>query len=383
MKKSIFFLAAGAYALTACTSEEVIDDVVLKQNAIGFETVANKMSRLDDVKDLVGGDLEFFNVYGYYTTPDVENSDGTTTPSLTAIPVFNNVKVKRTSTGAAWTYDGDARYWVPGGHYYFYAYNCGNAEKGLSEQYGKFVFDLEGEKANTERVLKIEDYVCNETHQHDLIYAYNVGQKIDGNSTPIITSFPGIVASETGNKSVKFQFNHILTKVKAQFASRFPEDYTVNVSDVTINGLYDKATYNPNNGWDFYTKTVTYPKVFLLKTNDAETDELEIKYQLDKDNNLVYTPTHSAFVLPKTYNNEEVAIKFDIEVVNKDKVVMHKTMVANFKPSWTQGCSYTYNITIDGSAANLEQISFELDETVSLFGWSEQDVENPSASPVN
>lgn len=386
MKKSIFFLAAGAMALSACTSEEVIEDVVRQQNAIGFETVANKMSRLDDVTDLIGDNLEHFSVFGYYTTPDVENSDGTTTTSMTAIPVFNDVLVYRTNNGTSWKYDGDARYWVPGGHYYFYAYNCGNTDHLDTTKYGKFIFDLEGEKSNTERVLKIEDYICNENHQHDLIYAYNVGQDNTGQTAPSINTFPGIVAREKGNNGpVKFQFNHILTKVKAQFASRFPEDYIVNVSNVIIQGIYDKGTYNPCVGWTDkgYGKTVNYPKVYLLKTYDQDTDELEIKYTHDKDGNLVFTPSHSAFVLPKTYNQEDVTIKFDIEVVNKNKTVLTKTMVASFKPSWTQGCSYTYNITLDGSAANLDQISFDLDETVSLFGWDKKDSEPQTATPNN
>lgn len=67
MKRSIFYFALSALALTACTSEDVKNDDVAKRSAIGFENVANKFSR---VEDLTNVSLSQFNVFGYYTTPD-------------------------------------------------------------------------------------------------------------------------------------------------------------------------------------------------------------------------------------------------------------------------------------------------------------------------
>ncbi|MDE6308863.1 MAG: fimbrillin family protein, partial [Muribaculaceae bacterium] len=66
MKKHFFYLAAGAFALTACTSEDVIDDVQTTRNPIQFENVVNKMTRATDLNT---SNFKQFNVFGFYTVP--------------------------------------------------------------------------------------------------------------------------------------------------------------------------------------------------------------------------------------------------------------------------------------------------------------------------
>lgn len=84
MAKRYLLIAASALALTACSSEEVIDDVAASRNQIRFENVVNKPSRA--VKDLDMNSLLQFNVFGFYTMPEDETH---------AHEVFNNVAVKK------------------------------------------------------------------------------------------------------------------------------------------------------------------------------------------------------------------------------------------------------------------------------------------------
>lgn len=349
MKKTLFFLAAGALALSACTSEEVIDDVVLKQNAISFENVVNKLTR-GNVEELTATDLSHFSVFGFYITP---NDDGTVNnESTTAIPVFENVLVSRNDYNA-WSYLGDLRYWVPGGRYFFYAYSCGNTNKLQADgAYGTFGFNMDNGKTPTERALMINDYLCDNSHQHDLIYASNTGA--DGN---------GIIAGAAGsNEVVGLAFKHILSKVTAQFSSKFPVGYTVEITNVSIQGIYNKGNYNPNaaQGWQDQSKSTAYPYVYLYKTSDLDTTPLLVLNETDKDGQQVYQPTNSAFVLPRAYNDNDalVSIQFNVKVLNKGQSVLNQLMTASFKPTWQAGYKYVYNIDLSGSAAGLQAIAF-------------------------
>lgn len=131
MVKRFFYLAVGALALTACTSEDVVDDVTTSsRNLIRFENVVNKPSRA--ATDITTQTLNQFNVFGFYVLPDAPTH---------AYEVFNNVPVTNPGSGM-WGYDDKyARYWVPNANYYFYAYSCGSAA--LKDTYGNFSLDVD------------------------------------------------------------------------------------------------------------------------------------------------------------------------------------------------------------------------------------------------
>ncbi len=375
MKKSLFFLAAGAVALTACTSEEVIDDVVKKQNAITFENVVDKLSRAD-VEDLTATDLTHFSVFGYYITP---NEDGTVNESsTTAIPVFDNVLVTRNDYNT-WSYAGDLRYWVPGGRYFFYAYSCGNTNKLQADgAYGTFEFDMATGKTNTERALMIKDYLCDNTHQHDLIYASNTGADAEAGKIG-----SGIIAGPAGsNQTVDLKFKHILSKITAAFSSKFPDGYTVEVSNVSVQGIYNKGTYNPNaaQGWQDQSKSASFPYVDLYKTSDSDLTPMEIINEKDTDGNQIYKSTNSAYVMPRAYNQEDsnVSIVFNVKVLNKEQAVLNQLMTASFKPTWQAGYKYTYKIELSGSAAGLQAIAFlVVTDGEGNLGWNDGSSNDP------
>ena len=347
-KKFFYFAAASAIALSACTSEEVVDDAVKAGKAISFENVVNKHSRANgDVNDLTGNGLKQFQVFGFYTTP---NNSGI------AQSVFNNMTVTRQENGT-WTYTEKPHYWIPDAHYYFYAYSCGEVAK-LGSEYGSFTLDTSGEMPASNRVLEINNYICDASHQHDLIFASNTGA-VEGNE------YYGIVGKEDGNLPVPFQFKHILSKVRAQFTSSFHEDYDVTISNVSIENIRNIGSYNPKTGWkNVVRKDDKFYRVFLLNTADNATNPITTY------NGGTPALTNSAFVLPYTYSGEDatettastwVYLKFDVTVTIKgapDNVVFFKTLNGRFNPDWKPGYSYTYNVDVNGDASNLKVIAF-------------------------
>lgn len=351
MKRRFFYFAVSTLALTACTSEGVVEDAVVSHNAIRFENVVNKISRAN--VDLTTDNLVRFNVFGYYTTPKTDEN-GDDVISNIAVRVFDDVPVTLDKTLGIWSYTGGDRYWVPGAHYYFYAYSCGSIAK-LSNDFGEFSMDMDNGINPSDRVLIIKNYICDNTHQHDLVYASNVGATKDN-------PWHGIVAQESDNPDVSFQFKHILAKVNATITSKFPSDYTVSVSNISLENIRNKGSYNPNDAGVWQN---------VIRKNDAR----NFVYLLDtsKDGVLPITTTsaqnpastEAAFVIPYHYTTSAsdtdetgVTLKFHIQVHNKGELIFEKDMVGKFNPNWKAGYKYTYNVEVSGSSTNLQTIVF-------------------------
>ncbi|MDE6007318.1 MAG: fimbrillin family protein, partial [Muribaculaceae bacterium] len=230
MKKHLFLLSLSAIALAGCTSTDVIEEGV-QSNAIGFTNSIAKPSRsIDDAKDgdLTTETLDDIYVYGYYTMSNQQ---------ATAVQVFDGTEVSKNSNGV-WTYT-NTRYWVPNAKYFFYAYSCGDTQ--LKNTFGTPTLAIAND--NT-RVLRFSNYTCDNSHQHDLIYAFNEG---------IIGQSP---TSETPNSKVNFQFKHILTKINARFISEFDATYKVIVSNVRVVNIRNMGNYDPKQNDDYKWNSV-------------------------------------------------------------------------------------------------------------------------------
>ena len=367
MVKRFFLLAAGAIALTACTSEEVVDDVATSKNVIQFENVVNKMTRATDLNT---GNFKQFNVFGFYTTPG---------NAYHANQVFDNVTIVNDGSGTWKCKDPDhIRYWIPEAKYYFYAYSCGSAK--LAEgKYGDFSLntantDDAGNELNLtakDRVLEIDDYICDYTHQHDLIVASNTG-----------VNFAGIVNDPANNSDVPLQFKHILTKLKAKFTSQFSPEYTVVIKNVSVRNILNYGDYNFTDGWKGVNKKdEEAPLVYLLNTigdgPEGMTDEekalitdKELSVQNKKDNNdqQASVETNTAYVIPFDYksNYGKVYINLDIELFLGTDKVISKTLKATFEPEWKEGYSYVYNIELSAKDLELGTIAF----STTIDGWN-------------
>ncbi len=347
MKSKFFFFAVGALALSACTSEEVLEDAASGRNVISFENVVNKHSRAD----LDNSTLSAFYVYGYNITKGGD-----------VIVDFTNTQIVKED--GVWSYKSEPRYWMPEATYNFFAYSDGNgkiADNKLS--WVKVEADetvTTSDKPAAGYELAIVNYLSNATTQADLVYASK-------------TNVPTL---ETGlNQTVQFQFQHLLSKVQAVFANQFDPEYDVEVSNVVIKDIHGIGSYTPSIGW-YAVESSNGASVNLL----ADGGKLTPKATYDDNNKSI-----TAYVIPYNYNvegsKENVKIQFDLKITSKDEEVLNKTIVGTFNPTWNKGYSYTYNIVLSGSSANLDIISFVAQETGAgvVENWNEPDPdENPT-----
>lgn len=360
MKKSIYLIAAGALALTACTSEDVLDEGK-QSNVIGFENVVDKQSR-STATEVTSSGLNHFSVFGYYTNPN--------TPTQ-AILVFNDELVTKgvKNDQIVWNY-ANTRYWVPGATYCFYAYSCGDIK--LDSKFGHFVMDVT-KSMQDQRVLKIVDYVCDETHQHDLLYAYKEGVKPETDNTGM---------NVVGGTDVAFKFDHLLAKIDTKFRSKFAPEYTVEIKNVTASNIRNVGSYDPkNNGWNQTPKRELIasgehkgknPFVILHDENAIIARKGGVIKDVDGTETPVteLTPTSDfAFVLPYAYTGAEVTLSFEMTLKKDGETVLSRVLSGSWTPTWQQGHWYTYTIDITGDATNLTPIMFTT-EIDPISGWS-------------
>lgn len=336
MKRKLFYFAVSALALSACTSEGVVEDAVQNRNVIGFENVVTKPSR---ATDLTGATLNHFNVFGYYT------ADGSTT----AHQVFDDVDVTLAEGATVWSYitaTTPARYWVPGATYRFFGYSCGNAALAAANGALSFAYN-DATEAN--RVLSISNYICDATNQADLIYAAS----------------GDIEAKKDNNNLVQFKFDHLLSKVSTQFTSTLPEEYTVEISDVKIEGFRNKGDYSPLTDWA--NQTATAATAIALPFEGVNTVNAEDE---------AATATEAVYVLPCKYDKDATAteaepnavkLTFSVVLKNNGEEVYTTNCTGTFNPEWKTGYSYIYNVELSGDALNLEVIAFGVEVDVNGF----------------
>lgn len=358
MKKSIYFLAVGCVlALSACTNEDVVQESARQTNAIGFQQAVGKETRAIDQSTFSN-----FFVYGYYTKAG--EVGGTTS----VVSVFNDVLVNRKKEGETWSSWGysNTRYWIPGAKYYFYAYSCDDS----SVPTGVASFDITGADQKS-RVLTLENYICDNSHMHDLVYAYS-----EGSTTNKVGEGPGIEGKEDNNPKVSFNFKHILSRVKVTFKSGFVSGYKIKVSDVQIQNIRNKGNYSPvektnTSAWTGSdqgkpSRSVEEPYIALeISGNNiatAATPAVGTEGQAGYVAAVaaVNPSTSAGYVIPCEYGEANVELVFKVEVQDKNgNAVYAQQITGTWKPNWEIGKSYNYNITINGTEAGLKKIEFD------------------------
>lgn len=342
MSKKVFVFTAAAIALTACTATDLIDENLNSGSMIGFNSNVSHTTRA-----LSNDNFSKFMVYGGYTPKDLTDYH----------TVFSGVTVSKEADGT-WTYEGSSKYWVPEATYTFYAYSCENLK--LSQ--GTPELSTSGAEIGT---FKITEFVCNDGHQHDLIYA----------ATNPIT------AKETGNAKVSLSFKHILTKVNAVFKSGFDSDYTIDISEVEFHNIYDKADFSSaTNLWNNQARTIEYDasaSQWTKVTLPIDGTDKTIQAAKPGSEGVEAVPakeltTSTGFFLPVTYSSNNVTLSFKIVVKQDGNTIKTDYVKGNIKPEWAIGTSYTYNVTVNGSAAGVEKIEFEVDATNGIENWTEK-----------
>ena len=79
----------------------------------------------------------------------------------------------------------------------------------------------------------------------------------------------------------------------------------------------------------------------------------------------------AGFVLPVTYSTNNLTLSFKIVVKQGDDTIYSDYVRGNIQPSWVTGNAYTYNVTVNGSAAGIEKIEFSVDATDGVQDWTE------------
>ena len=336
IKRSIFCVAA-VLSLAACTNTDVIEENVESGAMIGFNTNVTRA--------LTNDSFNKFMVYGGYTPKDVSEYH----------TVFSGVAVSKETD--KWTYEGASKYWVKDATYKFYAYSCENIAltKGTPE------FATTGVDAGT---FKITDFVCNKDHQHDLIYAES----------------GTITGKETGNSAVSFSFKHLLSRVKASFKSGFDPGFTIEISEVELHNVYDKADFSSKSGaWSNQSRTIEYnlanSEWTMVPLNIEGSDNvIQAAKPADGDTEAVAAKeltTQSGYVLPVTYTSNNVTLSFKVTVKQGSDVIKSDYIKGNLQPTWAIATSYTYNITVNGSAAGVEKIEFSVEASNGIEDWTE------------
>lgn len=340
MKKYFLSYVLGALALTACTSEEVINEGV-QSNAIGFDGAIMKQSRAEGAitGDLTTANLNKFMVYGFYT-----RQNQTANP----IQVFGGDAVIKDANGK-WSYNG-TRYWVPDATYNFFAYSC--ADVALDNNYGTVGLDLNA--TGSDRQLTISNFRSDSKHQHDLIFAQNKA----------IIALPKTDENPAPNSKVSFKFEHILTKIDAIFTSEFSSDYDVVIKDVKLINFRNVGSFSPTKGWSTTpVRDFTYESNIAMQMEFPTEDGIGIA---NSEQDITSKPkTGTYYVLPYSYGTTDVQLTFTIELYKgtehtQDNLILSRNMEGHWAPKWQQGYYYTYNISLTGTVANLQPIVFEV-----------------------
>lgn len=227
MKKLLISVLAIS-GLMACTKSDVVEMPQSQAIKFGSAFVDNSTKVVDNSSTT--DNLNSFNVWGKLTP------DGTTNTNI-----FSQELVTKggTGIGTTWFYnDGSVQYWIPTVQYEFAAI------AGLANNnYQSITANANGMPTD------IVDYDI--SSQSDLMY--------DG---PIARE--GVAS---GNEEVKFNFNHLLSKVKFQFLNSFPQhsDLYITVENVQIVDAYKTADCALGN----YTATPVTTSTWTGQTKNS------------------------------------------------------------------------------------------------------------------
>lgn len=313
MKKLLVF-AFAAIGMVACVKEEVA--LLPKGDAICFENAfIDNATRAAVDPSITTATLSGFNVWGF-----VKEYDG---------EIFNGVEV--TKNNNVWSYEG-TQYWVPNQPYYFAALAPMNSAN------WSVVSKATGEEAKKGLGLV---YFKNVNGSEDLLYAKDM-----------VTS-KGI---NEDNGSVKFQFQHLLSKVKFTFKNGFPtETASIKITNVKMttpaSGEIDLA--NIENGWSL---------------DGADLDGTTLEFgDVEK---LAYTKSaevaQERLTIPASAD-QHYTITFDVELFMGAQSVyeVSKTSVVTGH-ELAMGNAYNFIAEINPANLELEEIEFDVED---VEGW--------------
>lgn len=225
MKKSYLMIAAAAALFVACAGNDVVNEVVDEEIAIGFEgKYVNKETRAEITQSWFSNAEEnHFGVYGYKGT----------------FQLFNKEDVHWDNTNSDWVHS-TVRFWDKGAtNYNFYAYAPYAATHTFTDK--KFSFTS---------VPVIIDITQDNA---DLAIATPITAMSYGNCTHIDPAVAG-----HGEGHVEFDFNHILSKLAFKVKTSVnPNSAEIKVTEVKLDFPQGTATWS-QTAYDAIAGTTTY-----------------------------------------------------------------------------------------------------------------------------
>ncbi len=349
MKKVIFALAA-VVALAACSQEDVI--VADKGAAIGFDTfVENSTRSVYDPSYTNSSMFSDFAVYGY----------------VNGAVLLDGVRVAKDGDGMKaddyagqtntdWKYEG-TQYWIAGANYNFNAVapktNGGwtKVDDGTNKDATKLNFKNNGTT--------------------DLLYAYATA-----------------LGANEGNKEVKFNFRHVLSKVKFSFENAYnATNATIRVENVKIHDAYASGSVVLDDE-TVWTPVTTGDKLVLdfgKATDAADTDAKEAvdvafecgeTYESHKELLMIpgqgastYTVTNADNTTTTKYENVYM-VTFDVVLLVSGQEIdtYEHTIYTTFAP--LAGMRYNLKAVIDATNIDPEHAQEPIEFTVNpLTDW--------------
>ena len=349
MKKVIFALAA-VVALAACSQEDVI--VADKGAAIGFDTfVENSTRSVYDPSYTNSSMFSDFAVYGY----------------VNGAVLLDGVRVAKNGadmdaddyagqTNTDWKYEG-TQYWIAGANYNFNAVapktNGGwtKVDDGTNKDATKLKFTNNGTT--------------------DLLYAYATA-----------------LGANEGNKEVKFNFRHVLSKVKFSFENAYnATNATIRVENVKIHDAYasgsvvldDETVWTPVTTGDMLELDFGKATDNAATTTDKEAVDVAFAYgkTYESYNELLMIPGQGASTYTVTNADNTTTeyknvykVTFDVVLlVSGQKIDTYKhTIYTTFAP--LAGMRYNLKAVIDATNIDPEHAQEPIEFTVNpLTDW--------------
>ena len=325
--RKLLVCALAAAGMVACVNEDVVQ--LPKSDVISFaDAFINNSTRAEVAADpsLTKETLKAFDVWAYMTSVD-----GT-------VLVDEDVELN----GTKWDY-ANLQYWTPNKDYFFAALAPMNSN----------YWDLDATEAVFGEGAGLVTFENNDGSE-DLIYA-----------TASATTPDMDVLQEEGMDAVKFQFQHLLSKVKFTFKNGFlTENATIKIENVTMSAP-KSGEINLGQGFDWVLDdedfTLEFGNVGELSKAQGQPNSAQ------SDDERLTIPADETY----TYN-----IEFDVTLYygTEEAYSVHKKSVVT-GVALEMGKAYNFVAEINPDNLNLLPIVFEVEGVDSWVPEGGQDVD--------
>ena len=300
--KKYLYIALAAAALTSCSSDDTLE---LNQEAISFgKAFVGNSTRATDPSYGSENKLTAFKVWGNVISTN-----------NTAVGIFADDDVTGTvGENSVWNCTSKTQYWITDAKYHFAAVVNADEESGKSKV-----------TLGADQLPATIEYTADGSK--DLLYAKSI-------------EYTG---KATGNDLVKFDFAHLLSKVKFNLSNTIPTtnnsiavaQYTYTLTDISITNAITQGTYTVNDTWDDTKKEYIYNGTWTSKAAAGQTfDAIEgVTNGTNKDcaNEKLLIPLENAAVSCK------VNLYYEGNLISS---VTKTTTIAKLEP----GCAYSVNV---------------------------------------